>query len=152
MKACLKLPDGLQAVERALARQGLTPAEPEAGLVLSWEPPQEWPAVEQALAETFRLTRRAAAAGAPVVYLVRQEDLRGWRGAPAAMLATGLVSGARALAMEGRRSGLTANVVAYGQDADPESVATWIVWLLRGAGVSGQVVEVGGGHLGKVVP
>ena len=153
MNVYLQLPEELEPIRQALLRRGFAPGEPEQGLVFAARPPADWPEVEQALQECFRLTRRAAAAGARMVYLVRHADLLGWHGAASAMLAGALVSGARALAMEGQKRQLTINVVAYEEGADAEAVASWVQFLLEAAsGVSGSVIPVGTGHLGKVVP
>jgi hypothetical protein len=111
-----------------------------------------WDEVLAELTEVFRSSRTAAQAGEPIVYVVRQDDLLGRRGAGNAMVATGLLSAARTAAIEGARKGWTANVVAYDEEADPTVVASWATRLLDADGVTGELVRVGPGHLGKALP
>lgn len=113
-------------------------------------PGEGWPEVEGELLQAFTLTQEAFAAAAPIVYLVRQPDLLGQEGSPGAMLAGALLSGARALAMEDRDSTTTINVLAHDDGAGPAAIARWIATLLDAPGISGEVVRLGRGHLGKV--
>ncbi len=110
------------------------------------EPPADWAGVEEVLLEAFRMSRAAAEAESPIVFVLPHEDLLGQRGALGAMLANALLSGARTLAFEGVRS----NAVAIG--ADLEHVAGWVEALLRSPGVSGELVRVDAAHVGKVLP
>ncbi len=121
-------------------------ADPEIG--------DEWEDVLAQFREAFESTRRALAAGAPVVYVVDQRDLLGQRGAGAAMAATGLLSGARAAAFEMRRSGVPVNVIATEEATPTEAVATWVGRLLDPGpgGPTGELVRLGGEHLGKALP
>ena len=64
----------------------------------------------------------------------------------------GLLSAARTAAIEGSRKGWTANVVAYDDDADMETVKEWAARLVNSTGVTGEVVRVGSGHVGKALP
>lgn len=150
MSLQLRVDDSLAA---ALAgRAGDVPA---AGLVFA--PARDVPGWDEALAELqecFRLTRDAATRGDPVVYVVSHDDLLGRRGALGAMLAAGLVSAARSLALETRKSGVPVNVVATTAGTEPGTTARWVLRLLAesGDGVTGEVVRLGGDHLGKVVP
>jgi hypothetical protein len=68
------------------------------------------------------------------------------------MVATGLLSAARTAALEGSRKGWTANVVAYDEDADREKVQAWAEMLLETGDVTGELVRVGPGHVGKTLP
>jgi len=111
-----------------------------------------WEQVEDELLRAFELTREAFAAGEPIVYLVRQPDLLGQGGAPGAMLASALLSAARALAMEDRDATTVVNVLAYDDPADPAELARWIRSVLTGRGVSGEVIRVGRSHLGRLAP
>jgi hypothetical protein len=43
-------------------------------------------------------------------------------------------------------------VVAYDEEADPTVVASWATRLLDADGVTGELVRVGPGHLGKALP
>ena len=113
---------------------------------------EDWEDVSEEMTEAFTLTREAARAGAPVVYVVESADLLGKQGAGKAMVATGLLSAARDLAMESARAGIPANVLATVEDADPETVATWIAWLMDHPGTTGELIRLGSIHLGKALP
>jgi hypothetical protein len=111
-----------------------------------------WEEVIAQLTEVFHLSRAAAQAGESIVYVVRQDDLLGRRGAGNAMVATGLLSAARSAALEGARKGWTANVVAYDEDADRSVVAVWATRLLQPDGITGELIRIGAGHVGKALP
>ena len=145
----LRVPPGLAPLERALRSE-----PPERGLVFAADPdaPADYEALEEELAECFRLTQAAVGAGEPVVYVVAQADLLGQRGALAAMRAGALLSAMRSLAVEGARDGLRANALAVGVDSDGAAVARWARLLLADAAVSGELVRVEAAHVGKVVP
>lgn len=145
-----RIPDGLADLRAALADGGTPPA----GLVFAAGPdePRGFDALEDELAECFRLTKEAAGAGLPVVYVLSQPDLLGQRGALGAMRACALLSALRSLALEGARDGLRANAVAVGPDAEPAHVARWVRTLLTQPGVSGELVRVDAAHLGKALP
>ncbi|MEA2246665.1 MAG: hypothetical protein QOH46_1194 [Solirubrobacteraceae bacterium] len=147
----LRVPEALEDVERALCSG---PRVPREGLVFATDTgePADFRALEDELAECFLLTKHAAGARRPVVYVLSQADLLGQRGALAAMRAGALLSGVRSLALEGARDGLRANAVAIGAGADPQRVATWVRALLTEPGVSGELVRVDAAHLGKALP
>jgi len=111
-----------------------------------------WAEVRAELTRAFELSRAAAQAEESIVYVVRQDDLLGRRGSGNAMVATGLLSAARTAALEGARKGWAANVVAYDQGADRSSVEAWAARLLDPDGVTGELVRVGPGHIGKALP
>lgn len=114
-------------------------------------PAEDWAAVRATLLRAFELTRATLDGVARVVYVVEQADLLGQRGAPAAMLACALLSGARSLSLEGARRGHTANVVAIGPSSDPEEVAVWVrASIVSSSG--GNLVRVGVDHLGRALP
>jgi hypothetical protein len=153
LAALLALAPGLAPVADALAAAGVAQGTAEDGVVYGPAPSAAaWDDVERALLEGFRVSKAGAGADAPVVYLVSQPALLGHLGPLPAMLAAGLVSGARALGMEGARRGRRANAVAYGDDTPPEVVATWACALLQHAGPSGEVVHLAPAHHGKVRP
>jgi hypothetical protein len=112
----------------------------------------DWEEVRDELTRAFEKARDAARSGESLVFVVAQDDLLGRRGPGRAMVATGLLSAARTAALEGSRQGWTANVVAYDADADRSAVETWAARLLTSDGVTGEVVRVGPGHIGKAVP
>jgi hypothetical protein len=121
--------------------------------VIHWtdEVGEGWDEVLAELTRVFELSRAAAQAGESLVYVVRQDDLLGRRGAGNAMVATGLLSAARTAALEGARKGWTANVVAYDEDADRGAVQAWAQRLLEAGDVTGELVRVGSGHVGKTL-
>lgn len=112
----------------------------------------DWDAVAHELGEAFDVTRAALRDGRPVVYLLAGEDLLGRRGAPAAMVACGLLSAARTAAVEGVRADTSVNVVAAFDGADSEDVVTWVRRLLAASGATGELVRIGPDHIGKALP
>jgi hypothetical protein len=111
-----------------------------------------WDDIAAELARVFELSRAAAQSEESVVYVVRQDDLLGRRGPGNAMVATGLLSASRTAALEGTRKGWTSNVIAYDDDADRASVEAWAERLLDSEGVTGELIRVGPGHIGKALP
>ncbi len=107
---------------------------------------EDFAAVETALTDAFRRAQEAARTSQPIVFVLRNEHLLGQGGAPGAMLASALLAGMRTLAAEGH----AANAVAAGDDHAPEDVQHWIARLSEGRGVVGELVHVGGRHVGKV--
>ena len=112
----------------------------------------DWEAVRHELGDAFVSSRDAMRDGRPIVYVVAGEDLLGRRGAPAAMVACGLLSAARTAAIEGARAGVPINVVAPFEGVDPSEVAIWVGRLLEASGVTGELVRLGADHLGKALP
>lgn len=139
-------------VEAALHDAGWLPGSLAEGLILAAHdvPGEGWAAAAAFLREAFLLVREAVASGAPVVVLVALDDLYGRRGVTEAVVACGLLSGARTAAIEAR--GAPVNVVAAAGGEDPSRVARWTLRLLDGDGLSGELVRVGAGHLGDVQP
>jgi hypothetical protein len=111
-----------------------------------------WDDIAAELARVFELSRAAAQSEESIVYVVRQDDLLGRRGPGNAMVATGLLSASRTAALEGTRKGWTSNVIAYDDDADRASVEAWAERLLDSEGVTGELIRVGPGHIGKALP
>ena len=111
----------------------------------------DWDAVAAELSEAFELSQAAARSGAPVVYIVDNDDLLGRRGTGGAMVACGLLSAARTLAIETVRSGIPANTIAF-DNTDPEVVGFWVEALCRPNGPTGEILRLGSGHLGKALP
>ncbi|HEY7821796.1 MAG TPA: hypothetical protein VIG24_03125, partial [Acidimicrobiia bacterium] len=83
---------------------------------------ENWDEVRAELERAFQMSRTAAQAEESFVYVVHHDDLLGRRGAGNAMVATGLLSAARTAAIEGSRKGWAANVVAYDDETDEETV------------------------------
>jgi hypothetical protein len=137
----------------AIAAAGCEPGEPEEGLVFAASGVGDgWEAVLAELTAAFELTRRAARAGGPVVYVVRHDDLLGRGGPGPAMVATGLLSGARTLAFETAKADVPANVLAVEADSTVETVARWTIRLLERDGPSGELIRLGAAHVGKALP
>ncbi|MGH8871953.1 MAG: hypothetical protein ACRDWS_08265 [Acidimicrobiia bacterium] len=113
---------------------------------------EEWGQVLAELTRAFELSRAAARREESFVYVVRQDDLLGRRGSGNAMVAAGLLSAARTAALEGARKGWTANVVAFDEDTDRSSVDVWAQRLLEAGDVTGDLIRVGPGHIGKALP
>lgn len=111
-----------------------------------------WDAVKKELTDVFEGSRETAIAGESMVYVVSNDALLGRVGAARAMVAAGLVSAARTAAVEGSRKGWTANVVAYDEGTDPQIVMSHAIRLLRDGAVTGEVVHLGPGHIGKALP
>ncbi|HSK06105.1 MAG TPA: hypothetical protein VK990_01210 [Acidimicrobiia bacterium] len=111
----------------------------------------DWARVRAVLTQAFAVSRASAQAEESLVYVVRQDDLLGRRGPGNAMVATGLLSAARTAALEGARKGWTANVVAYDEGTDPETVHAWAQHLLDSGDVTGELVHLGPGHVGKTL-
>jgi hypothetical protein len=157
LRVHLRLPAGSSApLGDALAEAGVDSAGSDAGdgLVFMAAPPADegFAAIEGELLDCYRLSQRAAGDGAPVVYLLSSRDLLGQEGVPGGIVAGAILSGMRALAMEGARTGVRANAIAFAEPVDPPAVARWIAAVLRDGSVTGQLVRLGADHLGKVVP
>lgn len=122
--------------------------------MIHWAPDvgDDWSEVLDALMGAFEASRDAAQAGESIVYIVHNDDLLGRRGAGKAMLATGLLSGARTAALEGVKDGWTVNVIAVSKGFDPERVIDWAGRLIESADVTGEVLRIGPDHIGKALP
>ena len=113
----------------------------------------DWGQVRSELERAFVMAGEAARAGEAFVFVVNGDDLLGRRGAGNAMVATGILSAARTAALEGTRDGWTANVVAWeGSEAAAGSVREWAERMLASSGVTGELIRIGPGHLGKALP
>lgn len=114
--------------------------------------PDDWAAVRGELERAFVMARTAATAEESFVFVVHHDDLLGRRGAGNAMVAAGLLSAARTAAIEGSRKGWTANVIAHDDDAPSDEVERWARWMLDSHGVTGELIRIGPGHIGKALP
>lgn len=121
--------------------------------VIHWaeEVGDDWARVRAELTRAFEVSRASAQAEQSFVYVVKQDDLLGRRGPGNAMVATGLLSAARTAALEGARKGWTANVVAYDEGTDLGAVQVWAQRLLEAGDVTGDLVHLGPGHVGKTL-
>ena len=111
---------------------------------------EDWASVLAELTRAFEAARSVAQGEESIVYVVRQDDLLGRRGAGNAMVACGLLSAARTAALEGARKGWTANVVAF-DEAERSVVEGWAHRLLDDGSVNGELLRVGSGHIGKTL-
>lgn len=112
----------------------------------------DWTGARDVLLSAFSASRESALAESPIVYIVHDDDLLGRRGAPSAMVATGLLSAARTAAIELSRKGAAVNVIAVGAETTPETVARWVAHLCDPDGPTGEVIRLDAAHLGKALP
>jgi hypothetical protein len=112
----------------------------------------DWSEILAELTRAFGVAKQAAIEETSFVYVVRQDDLLGRRGPGNAMVATGLLSAARTAALEGAGRGWSANVLAIDLDVDPAAVQGWAQRLIDDGAVTGEVVRIGPGHIGKALP
>lgn len=144
------------AVAEALAGLGDATAEPEDGLIFAPRPGLEtWSEVEEELVEAFRLSQRAMAGDAPVIYVLRADAVLGRAPVLDSAAADALVGGARALAFEGKRKQRYATVIGLDAEENAESLgrlraAVEFATVTRAA--SGQIVMLGDEHLGAMLP
>jgi D-serine deaminase-like pyridoxal phosphate-dependent protein len=111
-----------------------------------------WTAVLDELTAAYELSQTAVRAGGPIVYLLESDDLLGRRGIGSAMVACGLMSAARTLALETARAGVPVNVLALGATTKRDSVRFWVESLCRPNGPNGELIRLGADHLGKALP
>ena len=111
---------------------------------------EDWASVLAELTRAFEAARSVAQGEESIVYVVRQDDLLGRRGAGNAMVACGLLSAARTAALEGARKGWTANVVAF-DEGERSAAEEWARRLLDDGSVNGELIRVGSGHIGKTL-
>ncbi|HKY47439.1 MAG TPA: hypothetical protein VJQ79_05575 [Acidimicrobiia bacterium] len=111
-----------------------------------------WTAVLDELTAAYQLSQAAVRSGGPIVYLVESDDLLGRRGIGSAMVACGLLSAARTLALETARAGSPVNVIALGTATTQDSLRVWVELLCRPDGPSGELIRLGADHLGKALP
>lgn len=113
---------------------------------------EEWDEIRLELERAFVASRTAAQSEESLVYVVHMDDLLGRRGAGRAMVAAGLLSAARSAALEGIKKGWTANMVAFEEGTDPETIDGWTAVLVGAHNVTGELVRLGPGHVGKALP
>jgi hypothetical protein len=116
------------------------------------QPVDDWDGARFALMAAFAASQEAARNDLPIVYVVHGDDLLGRRGAPSAMVATGLLSAARTAAIELARAGTPVNVVAVGDDTGAATIERWTRILAERDGPTGELVRLDAGHLGKALP
>lgn len=111
--------------------------------------PADLAALRDGVIEVFELVQTAIAQGRQVVIVVNAEDLLGHGGPELGAYVGALIGIARAVAFEGARPGWSCNVLAV----PPERVLTddEVVSLMPPE-VTGQVITLGAGLVGKVSP
>jgi hypothetical protein len=111
--------------------------------------PTDLAQVRAALVDAFERVQSAIGDEQPVVVVVPAADLLGHRGPERGAYVGGLVGMVRAVAFEGARPGWSINALALpdGVEVPDGDVSSYV-----GAGVTGQVVTVGAGLIGKVAP
>lgn len=150
MRAFLRVDDALRA---SLEAAGIEPVEAGDALVFRPGDVGTWLEARRELTESFHLSKDAATRGCPVVYVVDIDALLGRSGPAPAMVAAGLVSAARTLALELKKSAVPVNAVAVERESDAASIARWVVTLLEGGarGPTGELIHLGGGQIGKAL-
>lgn len=107
-------------------------------------------AVAPLLTAAFAEVRAALEAGRPVAVVVDARDLLGQRSPLDAGVATALLGMVRTFGIEGAKPGWRVNVIAGGEGDDDAVEAT--IATLPASPLTGQLLQVGGANLGKVVP
>lgn len=110
-----------------------------------------WEDIRTELDRVFQISRSAAQDEQSFVYVVQNDDLLGRGTTGGAMVAAGLLSAARTAAIEGTRKGWTANVIAVEADSDTETVEALAEYVMGSGVVTGDVIHVGPGHVGKAL-
>lgn len=114
----------------------------------------EWDEIREELFQLFESSRSAVSEGVAIVYVVASEALLGRTGPGNAMVATGALSAARALAAETRKAGVPVNVIGARDDTPIEVLASWIKTLATCGpdGPTGELIQLGGTQIGKALP
>jgi hypothetical protein len=115
------------------------------------QPAADLDSVTKVLTEAFVAVKEAVSAERPVVVLLEDGDLLGQDGIIEASVATGLLGLVRAFALEGAKPGWRVNAVSH-RGADDLVAAREAAEWLAGSDLSGQLIRVGTGHIGKVWP
>lgn len=151
MRAHLDVPPALYG---ALVAAGIEPSGPGAPTVIAAPlATSDWAETLDGLTHLFRRAKAAAEQGASVVFVVSVDALLGRTGALDAMAASGVVSAARTLALESKKQGAVVNCVATTESTPPDEAARWIVALLGASpeGPTGELIQLGGGQIGKAL-
>ena len=106
--------------------------------------------LEDELTRAFACMRDAAQAGETIVVSLDEDNIQGVGQVADAALAHGLLGLARALAVEGRKSGWQVNALSSTADTTPEERFRWIEHLADPGAANGELVRLGASHLGRV--
>ncbi|WP_167042387.1 hypothetical protein [Salinibacterium sp. ZJ454] len=120
-----------------------------ATLILRPQVPEATLAFQPSLEAVFLEVQAAVTDGRAIAIVVPSEHLLGARSPEGAAYVNALVGLARAVAFEGAKPGWRINVVAApGADADDETVRG----LTAAEGLSGQLLTLGTGLVGRITP
>ena len=109
------------------------------------EAPADFAGVQDVLLDAFHRSQEAARNQEPIVYVLSQRDLLGQDTVLGAILANALLSAVKTLAAEKN----VANAVAIGDDA--AHAEHWIAILHDQSDVTGELIRLGPGHVGKAL-
>jgi hypothetical protein len=108
--------------------------------------------LEDELTRAFHCIRGAIGRGDAVVVSLDERDVQARRSPAAAALAHGLLGLTRAFAIEGRKPGWRIAALSTPSPNDPEERLRWIEHLSESELASGNLIRLGGEHLGRVAP
>jgi len=106
--------------------------------------------VADQLRDAFLRARDAIDASEPVVIVAQAPDLLGQGTVEDAAVATGLLGLMRAITFEGASKGWQINMIAV--DAGSQAPEELLAMARQPGALRGQVLNVGTGHMGKVIP
>jgi hypothetical protein len=109
------------------------------------ETPADFAGVQDVLLDAFHRSQEAARNQEPIVYVLSQRDLLGQDTVLGAILANALLSAVKTLAGEKN----VANAVAIGDDA--AHAEHWIAIVHDQSDVTGELIRLGPGHVGKAL-
>jgi hypothetical protein len=109
------------------------------------ETPADFAGVQDVLLDAFHRSQEAARNQEPIVYVLSQRDLLGQDTVLGAILANALLSAVKTLAAEKN----VANAVAIGDDA--AHAEHWIAIVHDQSDVTGELIRLGPGHVGKAL-
>lgn len=119
-------------------------------VVIEQRPSRSLSDVAEQLRGAFLITRQAIEANATVVIVVQAPDLLGQGSVEDAAVASGLMGLMRAVTFEGASKGWQVNMVAVDRGAG--APAELIALAGKLGPIKGLVLNVGTGHMGKVIP
>lgn len=132
---------------------GTSDEAPSAGLVfVARRGLQSWNDAEDELAEAFDLVKAASSEAAPVVFVVDSDAMLGRAEPLDSMVATGLVAGARALALEGLRTGRYVGIISTDRSEAAGSLSDAVEFAVTHRLGLGQILTLGSAHTGGMFP
>jgi hypothetical protein len=141
------------ALAEALVDRGVVERPPGAALVFQTAHHDDWDNAQEELITLFRLSKAAATEERSVVYVIELDALLGRLGGIPAMTANGVVSAARTLSLELKKSGARANTIVTTDQVSAGTLGDWVLSLLGDErdGPSGEVIHLGGTQVGKAL-